>query len=95
MVRSRRLRPALAEQLRQFVAWHTLRAGQFQRGRLAAKSFALSEKLRVQFRFEAYNLFNTPYFGFPNANIGSLTAGQIRTTLADNRSLQGALKIEF
>ncbi len=60
-----------------------------------AKSFALTEKLRFQFRFEAYNLFNTPYFGFPNANIGSPTAGQIRTTLADNRSLQGALKIEF
>ncbi len=60
-----------------------------------AKSFALTEKLRFQFRFEAYNLFNTPYFGFPNANIGSPTAGQIRSTLADNRSLQGALKIEF
>jgi hypothetical protein len=60
-----------------------------------AKSFALTEKLRFQFRFEAYNLFNTPYFGFPNANIGSATAGQIRSTLADNRSLQGALKIEF
>jgi hypothetical protein len=60
-----------------------------------AKSFALTEKLRFQFRFEAYNLFNTPYFGFPNANIGSPNAGQIRTTLADNRSLQGALKIQF
>jgi hypothetical protein len=60
-----------------------------------AKSFALTEKLRFQFRFEAYNLFNTPYFGFPNANIGGPTVGQIRTTLADNRSLQGALKIQF
>jgi carboxypeptidase family protein/TonB-dependent receptor-like protein len=60
-----------------------------------AKSFAITEKLRFQFRFEAYNLFNTPYFGFPNANIGSPNVGQIRTTLADNRSLQGALKIAF
>jgi hypothetical protein len=60
-----------------------------------AKSFNLTERLRFQFRFEAYNLFNTPYFGFPNANIGALTAGQIRSTIADNRSLQGALKIEF
>ncbi|HEX5082356.1 MAG TPA: TonB-dependent receptor [Blastocatellia bacterium] len=60
-----------------------------------AKSFAITEKLRFQFRFEAYNLFNSPYFGFPNANIGSPNQGQIRTTLADNRSLQGALKIEF
>jgi hypothetical protein len=60
-----------------------------------AKSFNLTETLRFQFRFEAYNLFNTPYFGFPNASIGSPTAGQIRSTIADNRSLQGALKIEF
>jgi hypothetical protein len=60
-----------------------------------AKSFGLTEKLRFQFRFEAYNLFNTPYFGFPNALIGSPTAGQIRSTLADNRSLQAALKLEF
>ncbi len=60
-----------------------------------AKSFNFTEKLRLQFRFEAYNLFNTPYFGFPNANIGNPNAGQIRSTLSDNRSLQGALKLEF
>ncbi|HEX4946854.1 MAG TPA: TonB-dependent receptor [Blastocatellia bacterium] len=60
-----------------------------------AKSFNLNEKLRFQFRFEAYNLFNTPYFGFPNASIGNPNAGQIRSTIADNRSLQGALKLEF
>lgn len=60
-----------------------------------AKAFNLTERLRFQFRFEAYNLFNTPYFGFPNASIGNPNAGQIRSTLADNRSLQGALKIEF
>ncbi len=60
-----------------------------------SKSFALTERLNFKFRFEAFNLFNTPYFGFPNANIGSPTVGQIRSTLADNRSLQGALKIEF
>lgn len=60
-----------------------------------AKSFPLTERVRFQFRFEAYNLFNTPYFGFPNANIGNPNAGVIRSTLSDNRSLQGALKIEF
>jgi hypothetical protein len=60
-----------------------------------AKSFNITEKLRFQFRFEAFNLFNTPYFGFPNANIGNPNAGQIRSTLADNRSLQGSLKLEF
>jgi hypothetical protein len=60
-----------------------------------AKSFNLTERVRFQFRFEAYNLFNTPYFGFPNASIGNPNAGQIRSTIADNRSLQGALKLEF
>ena len=60
-----------------------------------SKNFNLTEKVVFKFRFEAFNLFNTPYFGFPNANIGGPTAGQIRSTLSDNRSLQGALKIEF
>lgn len=60
-----------------------------------AKSFNLTEKVVFKFRFEAFNLFNTPYFGFPNANIGNPNVGQIRSTLTDNRSLQGALKIEF
>ncbi len=60
-----------------------------------SKNFNLTERVVFKFRFEAYNLFNTPYFGFPNANIGGPTAGQIRSTLSDNRSLQGALKIEF
>ncbi len=69
--------------------------GNFNVDASAAKSFFITESLRFQFRFEAFNLFNTPYFGFPNANIGSPTVGQIRSTLADNRSLQAALKIEF
>ncbi|MFN7938862.1 MAG: carboxypeptidase-like regulatory domain-containing protein [Bryobacteraceae bacterium] len=57
--------------------------------------FGPEDRLNVQFRFEAYNLFNTPYFGFPNANIGSPTAGRITTTVGENRSLQLALKFEF
>jgi hypothetical protein len=57
--------------------------------------FGPGERFNAQFRFEAYNLFNTPYFGFPNAAIGSPTAGRITTTVGENRSLQLALKFEF
>jgi hypothetical protein len=57
--------------------------------------FGPDQRLNAQFRFEAYNMFNTPYFGFPNASIGSPTAGRITSTVGENRSLQLAVKIEF
>jgi len=47
------------------------------------------------FRLDAFNLFNTPGFGFPNANIGSPTVGRITSTNSDSRDLQFALKVEF
>ncbi len=52
-------------------------------------------RFRVQFRADAFNLFNTPQFGFPNQNIGSPTVGKITTTIGDNRSMQFALKLDF
>jgi hypothetical protein len=59
-----------------------------------SRTFPIS-RLRVQFRADAFNLFNTPQFGFPNQNIGSPTVGRITTTLGDNRSMQFALKLDF
>jgi len=59
------------------------------------KDTRIKERLKLRFQFDAFNLFNTPAFGFPNANIGSLTAGKITSTLGDNRDLQFALKFEF
>lgn len=59
------------------------------------KNNRLHERLRLQFRLDAFNLTNTPYFGFPNASIGSPTVGNITSTNSDNRDLQFALKIEF
>jgi len=50
---------------------------------------------RLQFRADAFNLFNTPQLGFPNANIGSPTAGRITSTIGDNRSMQFALKLDW
>jgi hypothetical protein len=51
--------------------------------------------LRLQFRADAFNLFNTPQFGFPNANIGNPSAGRITSTIGDNRSMQFALKVDW
>jgi len=60
-----------------------------------SKDTIIHEQMKVRFQFDAFNLFNTPYFGFPNANIGSPTVGRITTTVGDNRILQFALKFEF
>lgn len=59
------------------------------------KNTAITERMKVQFRLDAFNIFNTPFFGFPNANIGSPTVGQITGTNSDMRDLQFALKFEF
>jgi len=60
-----------------------------------SKRFALPGKTNVEFRWDAFNLFNHPGFGFPNVNIGSPTAGKITSTIVDNRSMQFALKFNF
>jgi hypothetical protein len=60
-----------------------------------SRTFPIKDRIRLQFRAEAFNLFNTPQFGFPNQNIGAPTAGRITTTIGDNRSMQFALKLDF
>ncbi|MBI2689620.1 MAG: TonB-dependent receptor [Acidobacteria bacterium] len=59
-----------------------------------AKSFALGEKLRLQFRAESFNATNTANFGIPGANINGAGAGTI-TTAAEPRRIQFALKLLF
>jgi len=59
------------------------------------KNFKVTEQVRVEFRFDAFNMFNTPILGFPNASIGSPTVGKITSTNGDNRDLQFALKVNF
>ena len=63
------------------------------------KNFAIAEASRVEFRAEAFNVFNTPQFNNPNASIGF--TGVARITSAGNptvyqrtsRQIQLALKI--
>jgi hypothetical protein len=52
-------------------------------------------RFNLQFRAEAFNLFNTPQLGFPNPNIGNPSAGRITTTVGDNRQMQFALKLDW
>jgi hypothetical protein len=59
------------------------------------KRFALPGRSNIEVRWDAFNLFNHPGLGFPNANIGSPTAGKITSTLDDNRSMQFALKFNW
>src|SRR5262245_11607327 len=73
------------------------------------RSFPLAEKLRLQFRIEAFNLFNRANFDLPsNSDDGSQiftfsspnftrlqTAGQIRSVVGTAREIQMALKFIF
>jgi hypothetical protein len=66
-----------------------------------AKTTKLNERLSVQFRSEAFNLFNHPNFGQPQNNLAVPTFGQITATrtirgdLGSSRQLQFALKLLF
>lgn len=62
---------------------------------LTKRFFLFGGRSNAQVRVEAFNLFNNPGFGFPNAAIGSPTVGRITTTVVDNRSMQFAVKVDF
>jgi carboxypeptidase family protein/TonB-dependent receptor-like protein len=57
------------------------------------KQFAPIERMRVQFRVEALNAFNTPRFGSPTTSVTANTFGQITSQANSPRQLQFGLKI--
>jgi hypothetical protein len=59
------------------------------------RAFKLYESKSLNFKFDAFNAFNTPNFSTPNAAIGSATAGQITGTVNDNRDLQASATLYF
>ncbi|MEZ5351306.1 MAG: TonB-dependent receptor [Bryobacteraceae bacterium] len=59
------------------------------------KDFAIRERGKLQFRAEAFNLFNTPQFAQPNATIGASNAGVISGIVGNPRQLQLALRLQF
>jgi hypothetical protein len=86
--------------IRGFDAWQMDLAGR--------REFPIYERLKLQFRAEAFNVLNHPSFGYINSNFGQSTFGQATATLASSlgvlsptyqmggpRSMQFALKLTF
>jgi hypothetical protein len=65
------------------------------------KNFSLSERFKLQFRFETFDTFNHANFSAPNSTANTATNGQIASTVNTgiannaNRDIQFALKLSF
>lgn len=68
-------------------AFHTFNAS-------LIKNTSLSERFNLQFRAEAFNLFNHPNLNLPDNFLGSPTFGQV-TSARDPRHIQFGLKLLF
>jgi hypothetical protein len=55
----------------------------------------LNEVSKLEFRAEAFNLFNTPQLGQPNGALGNPAFGTIGGTARSNRQLQLGLRLVF
>lgn len=60
-----------------------------------SRIFQLSERRSAEFRWETFNLFNTPQFGQPNGNASSGSFGVISSLAGDPRVMQFALRVNF
>jgi len=82
--------------------------GAWQMDFAVRRDFPIHERLKLQFRAEAFNVFNHPNFGTINSSFGQSTFGQATATLAQSlgvlnplyqmggpRSMQFALKLIF
>ena len=60
-----------------------------------AKRTAISERLKIEFRWEAFNAWNRAQFGAPNLNPASGGYGRITSTANNPREMQFGLKLIF
>jgi len=77
---------------------NAFRAGRFNSVDLTiARSFPFKEKFSVLFRADAFNLFNHPNLGVPDATVGDLNFGRVigLRTNANMRVLQLSLRLSF
>jgi hypothetical protein len=61
---------------------------------MIGKAIPLKDRVRAEFRAEAFNLTNTPPLGNPNGNFGNPGFGSITTSL-DPRVFELVLKFHF
>jgi hypothetical protein len=59
------------------------------------KQFQIAEHSRLQFRWEAFNLPNTPSFSAPASTLDTSNVGRITSTSTAPRQMQVALKLTF
>ena len=59
------------------------------------REFPLHDTANLEFRWEVFNVSNTPLFGQPNNNFSSGAAGQITTLSGDPRVMQLALRLSY
>jgi hypothetical protein len=59
------------------------------------KNTAITERFKLQFRAEAFNLFNRVQFGPPGATFGTAQFGVVSTQINNPRVIQLALRLSF
>jgi hypothetical protein len=59
------------------------------------KNFAVTERVKLQFRTEIFNLFNHAQFDLPNPSVGNPNAGIITSIVGTPRQMQFALRLSF
>src|SRR5258708_2992529 len=58
------------------------------------KTFSITERMKLDFRSEFFNIFNHPNFGLPAAAVDTPQAGAIRVARSP-RQIQFALKLRY
>ena len=61
---------------------------------MIGKTFRVTERVRVEFRAEAFNVSNTPPLNDPNGSFGAAAFGTI-TTAGNPRDFEFAVKLRF
>jgi hypothetical protein len=59
------------------------------------KHFALTERVKLEFRFEGYDVLNHPNFSDPSTTVTSSAFGTVSGQAGLSREFQGALKVTF